>query len=171
MTSWQGDGSHIDRLEKVGEGVYRTTKPVPLYGNWKTTLRLHKGSAVQGAAVYFPEDPAIPAPAVEAPATFTRDFQEDKKLLQREQKPDVSPALTTFAYLFVLVIALGLVASLARGLRRLDKVSEQRRMAAGSEAHETKVGARFGRGANGADGDGARGEEAEPKSGETERSG
>jgi hypothetical protein len=110
---------------------------------------------VQGAAVYFPEDPAIPAPAVEAPPTFTREFQEDKKLLQREQKPDVSPALTTFAYAFVLLIALGLVASLAKGLRRLDSTSEQMRMASGSETHETKVGARYGRSKDGRDGNGS----------------
>jgi hypothetical protein len=151
LTAWQGGKSHVDRLKEVAPGVFQSTKPVPLYGNWKTTLRLHKGSAVLGAAVYFPEDTAIPAPAVEAPATFTRDFVEDKKLLQREQKPDVSPILTTGAYLFVLAIAIGLVASLAKGLRRMDRVSEQVRMDAGSEVHETKVGSRrFGR-----DGDGA----------------
>ena len=168
MTSWQGGGSHVDRLEEVSAGVWRTTKPVPLHGNWKTTLRLHYGSAVTGAAVYFPEDPAIPAPAVEAPPTFTRSFQEDKKLLQREQKPDVSPALTTFAYVFVLLIALGLVASLAKGLRRLDHVSEQTRMKAGSETHETKVGARYGRSKDGRDGNG---DSSGSESADKERSG
>jgi hypothetical protein len=142
LTAWQGGKSHVDRLKEVAPGVFESTKPVPLYGNWKTTLRLHKGSAVEGVAVYFPEDPAIPAPAVEAPATFTRDFQEDKKLLQREQKSDVSPFLSVFAYLFVLAIAIGLVASLAKGLRRMDNLSERARMHAGSETHETKVGAR-----------------------------
>jgi hypothetical protein len=166
MTSWQGGGSHVDRLEEVSPGVWRTTKPVPLYGNWKTTLRLHDGSAVLGAAVYFPEDTAIPAPAVEAPPTFTRSFQEDKKLLQREQKSDVSPILTTGAYVFVLMIALGLVASLAKGLRRLDHTSEQMRMKAGGETHETKVGARFARSADGRDGNGdGDGSEAKAKSG------
>jgi hypothetical protein len=123
MTSWQGGKSVVDRLERVRAGVYRTTKPIPVYGNWKTTLRLHKGSAIQGAAVYFPEDRAIPAPAVEAPRMFTRDFQEDKSLLQREQKPDVPAALTAIAYLTVLAIFLGLVASLALGLMRLDRLS------------------------------------------------
>jgi hypothetical protein len=154
MTSWQGGGSHIDRLEEVGEGVYRTTKPVPLYGNWKTTLRLHKDSAVLGAPVYFPEDPAIPAPAVEAPATFARPFQEDKKLLQREQKQDVSSFLTVGAYLFVLAIALGLIASLARGLRRLDRVSQQTRMKAGTATHEAKLGSKARVAREGIDGEG-----------------
>jgi hypothetical protein len=158
-TSWQGGGSVIDRLEEVAPGVFETTKPIPVYGNWKTTLRLHKGTAVQGAAVYFPEDPAIPAPAVDAPATFTRDFVLDKKLLQREQKPDVSPALTTFAYIVVLAIALGLLFSLSKGLRRLDRVSAQARVKPGTEVHETHVGANARRFQRDGNGDGAKAEE------------
>jgi hypothetical protein len=156
-TAWQGGGSVVDRLKEVAPGVFETTKPIPVYGQWKTTLRLHKGSAVQGAAVYFPEDPAIPAPAVEAPSTFTREFVLDKKLLQREQKPDVSPALTTFAYIVVLMIAIGLLFSLTKGLRRLDRISAAARMKPGDEVHEQHVGAnarRFERDGNG-DGDGA----------------
>jgi hypothetical protein len=152
-TSWQGGKSVVDRLEKVGPGVYKTTKPIPVYGNWKTTLRLQKGTAVQGAAVYFPEDTAIPAPAVEAPAQFAREFTEDKKLLQREQKPDVSSALTLGAYVTVLLIALGLIASLALGLRRFDATSARVRSRQGEPA-ETRAGARFARGTNG-DSDGA----------------
>ena len=162
-TAWQGGGSVVDRLKEVAPGVYETTKPIPVSGQWKTTLRLHKGTAVQGAAVYFPEDPAIPAPAVDAPSTFTRDFVLDKKLLQREQKPDVSPALTTFAYIVVLAIALGLLFSLSKGLRRLDRVSAEARMKPGSEVHETHVGTnarRFERDGNG-DGAGAEEESAE----------
>jgi hypothetical protein len=147
LTGWQGGGSHVDRLKEIAPGVYKSNSPIPLYGNWKTTLRLQKDDAVQGVAIYFPEDKAIPAPAVEAPATFTRTFGEDKKLLQREQKPDVSPALTKFAYFVVLLIGIGLIASLAKGLRRLDRISEQVRMSSGSEVHETKVGRRFERAA------------------------
>jgi hypothetical protein len=127
LTAWQGkEPSVVDRMEKVPgeEGTYRSTKPIPVDGNWKTTLRLAKGRAVQGAAIYFPEDPAIPAPAV--PAQSGRiDFVDDKKLLQREQKKGVSGALTLFAYIFVLVIALGLIASLALGLKRMERAMEK----------------------------------------------
>jgi hypothetical protein len=162
-TSWQGGGSVVDRLKEVAPGVWETTKPIPVYGNWKTTIRLHKGSAVQGVGVYFPADPAIPAPAVPAPDTFTRTFVRDKKLLQREQKPDVSPILVTIAYLFVLAIAIGLITSLAKGLRRLDKISTEVRMKPGSEVHETHVGSRarkFERNGGG-DGDGATADDQE----------
>jgi hypothetical protein len=134
FTAWQGGGSVVDRLEEKGPGLYESTKPIPVYGNWKVTLRLHKGSAVQGAAVYFPEDRAIPAPGVAAPPRFTREFQEDKKLLQREQKDDVPGFLTALAYLTVLVIAVGLVAALSVGLARLDRTSARRPAAEAAES-------------------------------------
>ena len=60
VTSWQGGGLHVDRLERVGEGVYRTTEPMPVGGDWKTLVRLHKGTDLTAAPVYLPEDPAIP---------------------------------------------------------------------------------------------------------------
>jgi hypothetical protein len=127
LTAWQGkDKSVVDRLKRVGPGEYQSTKPIPVSGNWKTTLRLHVGTAVQGAAIYFPEDPAIPAPAVEA-KDGTTEFVLDKKLLQREQKKDVPGFLTAVAYIFVLLIGLGLIASLTLGLRRFDRTSEKGR--------------------------------------------
>jgi hypothetical protein len=154
LTGWQGGGSHVDRLKEIAPGVYKSNSPIPLYGYWKTTLRLHKDDAVQGVPIFFPEDKAIPAPAVEAPATFTRTFGEDKKLLQREQKGDVSPALTTFAYMVVLLIAIGLLVLLTKGLRRLDERSEHERLTAGSSTHEAKLGAQMARAGKNGDDDG-----------------
>jgi len=159
LTAWQGGGSQVDRLKKIAPGLYKSNKPVPVYGDWKTTLRLHKGTAVQGAAIYFPADEAIPAPGVNAPATFTRDFVLDKKLLQREQKPNVSKFLSVLAYLVVLGVAIFLLRALTKGLRRMDSVSEERWMDAGTAVHEAKLGARrFDRDA---DGDGAAAKEEE----------
>ena len=63
VTAWQGGGSVVDPLKQIGPGVYRTTKPIPVYGNWKVTVRLQKGAAVMGLPVYFPNDPAIPVGA------------------------------------------------------------------------------------------------------------
>ena len=91
-TAWQGKADHspVAPMEEVSPGVWRSTEPLPVHGDWKSTLRLHKGFAVQGLAIYFPEDKAIPVKAVPAEPQFTREFQRDKKLLQREQKPGVS---------------------------------------------------------------------------------
>lgn len=134
-TAWQGrEGrSVVDPLEEIRPGVWRTTKPVPVYGTWKASVRLQKGSAVQGLALFFPEDEAIPVEAIPARESFTRTFVEDKKLLQREQKPGVSPALTTGAYLIVGLIALLLVTALAAGVARLARTRPAR-----------KPGVRFG---------------------------
>jgi hypothetical protein len=126
-TAWQGNEgrSVVDKMDEVSPGVWRTTKPLPVYGKWKASLRLHKGSAVQGLPVYFPPDPAIPVEGIPARDTFTRLFQVDKQLLQREQKPGVSGGLVAFGYITVLIIGLGLYSSMGWGLALL-----QRRLAA-----------------------------------------
>jgi hypothetical protein len=122
VTAWQGGGSVVDTLKEIGEGVYRTTKPIPVYGNWKVTVRLQKGAAVMGLPVYFPNDPAIPVGAVPAQANIDRAFVRDKKNLQREQKGDVPGFLTGLAYGSVLLIWLGMLAALAWGLARLARM-------------------------------------------------
>jgi hypothetical protein len=120
VTAWQGGGSVVDRLDQIAPGVYRTTKPIPVWGpKWKSTLRLQRGDEVLGLPIYMPADQAIPAPGIPAPAQFTRPFERDKKLLQREQKPGISGALTLIAYLFVLAVALAVIALLTWGLRRI----------------------------------------------------
>lgn len=121
ITGWQGGGSVVDRLRETGPGTYETTKPIPVHGNWKTTLRLQRGRAVLGLPVYFPADPAIPVKGVPAPGRFTRQLIFDKDNLQREQKKGVSPILTTAAYLAVLALALALLAAITLGLRRLER--------------------------------------------------
>jgi hypothetical protein len=127
VTAWQGGGSVVDALEETDPGVYRTTKPIPVYGNWKVTLRLHKDRTVAGLPIFLPEDEAIPVKEIPAQPRFTRAFVLDKKNLQREQKKGVSGVLTTGAYLIVLAIALGLFGALAWGLARFERRSPARR--------------------------------------------
>jgi hypothetical protein len=121
VTAWQGGGSVVDPLEKVGPGLYRTTKPIPVHGGWKSTLRIQQGDALISMPLFMPKDEAIPAAEVPAKASFTRAFQPDIEVLQRERKQDVSPALTLMAYLTVLAIALGLIALIAWSLLRVDR--------------------------------------------------
>src|SRR4051794_30550545 len=122
-TAWQGkEGrSVVSKMKKVAPGTYRTTAPLPVNGNWKSTLRLHKGFAVAGLPVYFPADSAIPVKATPAPKHFTRSFKRDKKNLQREQKSGVPGFLTAAAYLVVLVIFLFLYGSMGWGLALLQQ--------------------------------------------------
>ena len=121
-TAWQGiEGrSVVEQLKPAGPGVYRTTVPLPVHGNWKTSIRLAAGSSVAGAPVYFPADPAVPVGEIPATATFTRPFQDDKTILQREQKPGVSGSVKVFAYVTVLLVAILLLAAQVIGLRRFQ---------------------------------------------------
>ena len=120
MTAWQGGGKlHVDALERVAPGVYRTTEPVAVHGEWKAVLRLHDRDTLASVPVFLPLDTAIPAAEVPALATFTRPFQSDKSVLQREAKDDVSGALWGVGYAIVLSIAAALLAALAWGLARL----------------------------------------------------
>jgi len=120
VTAWQGGGLVVDSLERVGPGVYRTTEPIPVGGNWKTMIRLHKGSSLTAVPIFLPRDAAIPAPEVPAPAraSFSRGFVDETQLLQRE-KTGGSPALVAVAYAAVASIALSLLALLAWSLHRL----------------------------------------------------
>ena len=130
-TAWQGkEGrSVVAPLKKAGPGVWQTVKPIPVYGNWKSSLRLAKGTAIQGMSVFFPADPAVPVKGIPAKPTFTRTFVRDKKLLQREQKGNVPGFLTVIAYLTVLLIGLGLYTSMGVGLARLQRSSTRERAA------------------------------------------
>jgi hypothetical protein len=126
-TAWQGDGLVVDRLERVREGLYRTTEPIPVHGNWKSMIRLQRGNAIDAVPIFLPDDPAIPAAEVPATATFTRKLIPDSEVLQREQKTSVAGPLTAAAYSVVAGIALALLALLAWGLHRLAVTADRTR--------------------------------------------
>src|SRR6185312_11024352 len=118
VTAWQGGGLVVDRLRRTGPGQYRTTRPIPVYGDWKTMIRLHRGDSLAALPIYLPRDPAIPVGEVPAPTAFTRDFRNEHKLLQREQTGG-DPLLVVAAYSVVVGVALSLLALLAWALHRL----------------------------------------------------
>ena len=122
-TAWQGGGLVVDRLERVGDGVYRTTEPIPVHGTWKAEFRLHRGRSLLGVPVYLPDDPAIPAKEVPATASFERAFVRDKDILQREAK-DGAAGLTLLGYGIVLAITLSIIALNTWALVRLATVIE-----------------------------------------------
>ncbi len=119
ITSWQGGGNiTTDRLERVAQGVYRSTQAVPVHGTWKTMVRLHKGNSLVGLPIYAPADSAIPRPGVAAPARFERPFYSDKELMQREARTQATWVWNA-GYAVVLSLALMLIAMLAWGLHRV----------------------------------------------------
>jgi hypothetical protein len=139
VTAWQGGGLVVDRLHRVGDGVYRTTQPIPVYGKWKAMLRMENGRAVVAVPIFLPADPAIPAKGVPATAHFTRPFVSDKSVLQREARSG-STALAIPAYLVLLAIVVAWLISLGFGLRRLQRT-------AGEPYPDAALAARAGDGA------------------------
>jgi hypothetical protein len=118
VTAWQGGGLVVDPLKAIGPGRYRTTRPIPVSGDWKALIRLHKGSSLTAAPIYLPRDSAIPAPEVPALPSFTRPFVNEHRILLREEKGG-GALITAVSYAVVAAIALGLLALLAWALHRL----------------------------------------------------
>ena len=131
ITSWQGGGLVVDPLQKTGPGTYRTTEPIPLYGDWKTLLRLHDGRTLTAVPIYLPADQAIPAPAITATDGMTRKAIPEIQILQRERKSG-GMVLWTIANLVVLACTLALIAAISWGLARYS-----RRAAAGDPYPDT----------------------------------
>jgi len=133
VTAWQGDGLVVDRLAPDGAGGWRTTRPVPLDGDWKTQVRLHAGRGVLGVPVRLPADPAIPADEIPAAPRAERAFVPDRTLLQRERKADVAGWLWGGASALVLLLAATLLGALAWGLGRVARSGRQRAVLGGAD--------------------------------------
>ena len=150
ILAWNGGEDRVvDRLRSIGEGVYRSTRPIPLDGTWKVGLRLNNGRDRGAVPMRLPVDQGLPnaeqkVPAVvtgeqleralrasagaelPAPASFTRPFGSDNLIVLRETKGDVDGWLWTVgisltALLWGLFIA-GLVLGLGRMARRAPAV-------------------------------------------------
>ena len=156
VLAWQGGpGTQriVDRLEQVGDGVYRSTEPIPLHGSWKSGLRLQNGRARGAAAIRMPADEALAGsgetlPAsfdrseaemmrssagaeLPAPASFTRPFLDDGTIILRETKDDVPGWLWTAAIATIFAIYATFIAAIALGLGRLTRRGTDGRASSG----------------------------------------
>ena len=125
VTAWQGartgnGGLVIKDLHETSPGVYQTDGTVPVFGEWKALVRLHKGRSLMALPIYLPADPAIPAPQVPPWPKVTRPFVREKGILQREAVGS-SQGLQRPAYAVLGALALVWVGSLGWGLRRLER--------------------------------------------------
>ncbi|HEU0090031.1 MAG TPA: hypothetical protein VFQ77_20660 [Pseudonocardiaceae bacterium] len=125
ITAWQGGGLQVDHLVPVGDGSYRSTKPMPLSGDWKTLVRLHDGRTMAAVPIYLPADPAIGEPELPAPARFTRDAVNEKQIMQRELKEGVPDWLWNTASTVVLACAVALVLALGWGVARVSRAAAE----------------------------------------------
>jgi hypothetical protein len=115
VLSWQGrtpgELRQLTALREVGPGRYATERPVPVTGNWKTMLRLAKGTHLMALPVYLPPSPQADRTGVPGRPRAGL-MQADTFILQREARG--GPAwLTTTAYAvlgIVVAVWLGLLA-------------------------------------------------------------
>lgn len=119
-TAWQGGGLVVEPLVRTGD-TWRTTRPVPVGGDWKTLVRVHDGRALSAVPVYLPEDPVIGAHEVAALPAVTRPLQPEIALLQRERQLDVPGWLWGVASLIVLGCSVVLAAALGWGVGRVAR--------------------------------------------------
>ncbi len=134
ILAWQGHlenqrGEVVTNLEKLGPGHYRTTEPVPVWGTWKTLLRLHDGETLAAVPIYLAGDPGIGAKEVPAEASMTRPFVAEITILQRERNPETPAVLWTVGCLIVLVLHAG-----PRRRPQLGRRPDQPQRASGSKA-------------------------------------
>ncbi|AMW19274.1 hypothetical protein [Mycobacteroides chelonae] len=125
ILSWQGGlandhGLAIDRLQKISEGHYRSTQPIPVYGSWKTLLRVQDGTTMTGVPIFLPADPGIGAPETPALTSSTRPFTQELTILQRERNQNHPSWLFNVASLVVLFCTLVLIAALSWGAGRMN---------------------------------------------------
>ena len=122
VTAWQGhDKLVVNRLRRLGDGVYSTTEPIPVGGDWKAMIRFQRGRDLAAIPLALPADPAIPVAAVTPRAVATRAFEPDRHVLQRERKQDVPGWLWGVAGAVVLGCTLTLLLVLGWGLVRLAR--------------------------------------------------
>jgi len=126
ITAWQGGGPGVvtDRLERTGDNTWRSTKPVPIGGNWKTLLRVQDGRMLTAVPIYLPADEALDAEELPTEASFTRDFIPEIDILQRERNDDHPAWLWGAANLVVLLCSLGIVMGIGVSANRIGRAIE-----------------------------------------------
>lgn len=129
--AWQGKGFYFRKLEQVGPGEYKTAKPMPVYGSWKSIVRFHSGNTLMGTAIFQPKDSGIPAAETPALPQVTRALQADRVILQREYKFD-GGSLQIVGYGVLLLISMLLLGTMAWGVQRVSNpLTEEQRSGRG----------------------------------------
>ena len=83
-SAWQGGGLELASMEPTGRpGEFRSDGTVPVGGQWKTLLRLHRGSEMMAVPLFLPADPGIDKPEIPA-EDRTMDFRSEREYLLRE---------------------------------------------------------------------------------------
>jgi hypothetical protein len=150
VLAWQGGlandrGIVIDKLQRDGHGHYVSTKPIPLWGSWKTVLRVQDGKTMTGVPIYLAADPGI-GKGAEGVAVRqlnsksikdifgTSHFVPEITMLQRERSFDHG-TLWPIGGFVVLACTLVLIAGLTWGAGRINLRGKETSTDAPSRPH------------------------------------
>ena len=115
VLSWQGRTPgqlrQLTALREVGPGRYVTERPVPVSGNWKTMLRLAKGTHLMALPVYLPPSPQANRAGVPGAPALGADAGRHLHPAARGARRPAWLTTTAYAVLGVVVaVWLGLLA-------------------------------------------------------------
>jgi NAD(P)-dependent dehydrogenase (short-subunit alcohol dehydrogenase family) len=134
--AWQGGSLVRSHLDRVSATEWRSAKPVPVGGSWKTMVRLANDDVLAAAPVAFPYDKQIGAPEIPVVPERTVVLKRDTKLLMREAR-DGSAVPATIAYSVLGLFAALWISSIAlafrsKRLRRPDPLDGARVVVTGA---------------------------------------
>ena len=169
VLAWQGGAGSkrmVDRLEEVREGVYRSTRPIPLHGTWKVGLRYQRGRARGAVPVRLPADEGIGSDGAQLPASFTdvdaatevlrseaagselpapgsfsRVFLDDTLIVLRETKGDVPGWVWALGIGLIAVLYMLFIAAVAAGVARITRRREAAVSASSSGSSDARAAA------------------------------
>jgi hypothetical protein len=119
--AWQGGGIRTEALKRGADGVWRTAKPVPFDGDWKTALRLHDGRMLEAIPLHHPADTAIGLKAYSAPAHGSAAFVDEIRVLQAERRDDTPTWLWSVASTIVFSLVLLFLVATGLGIARIGR--------------------------------------------------
>jgi len=122
--SWQGGGLVLAEMKEQSPGTFRSERPVPISGKWKTLVRLHRGAEMISVPVWLPADPEIGEPEIPA-EDRTLAFEGEQKYLMREAEPG-SPWFAGVISTLLLALAAGWVAAFVLAAGRIGKTVSAR---------------------------------------------
>lgn len=125
VTAWQGGGLVLADMVEITDGVWRTERPVPVSGHWKTLVRLHRGTEMMAAPVWFPEDPEIGEPEIPA-IDRSGHFEPETDYLLRETFDGTATWLSPLVHGYLVVVCLAWLGAFAVAVRGIARARRSR---------------------------------------------
>ena len=131
-TSWQGGELVLAEMEPVAgsPGQFVSDRPIPLSGQGKALVRLHRDDQMMAVAVRLPADPEIGEPEIPA-VDRTARFVREQRYLLREQKPG-GATLAVAIYTLLTAVAGLWTAAFVFAVARITPSSSSERLDGGS---------------------------------------